>query len=136
MLTDNLDNTRQDKQKRTYQTPCLVRYGSVADLTKNGGSGPSENNNPLGCNRNDRKNNPACPSDRRLKENIVRVGSHPLGIGLYLFDYRMEYRAQWGHGRQFGVMAQEVEAVMPEAIVSHPDGYLTVNYDLLGITRQ
>ena len=72
-------------------------------------------------------------SDRAVKENIVRVGTHPLGIGLYLFDYKPEYRETVGFGRQFGVMADEVEAVLPQAVVMHPDGYKMVDYALLGI---
>ncbi len=36
-------------------------------------------------------------------------------------------------GRQFGVMADEVEAVLPQAVVMHPDGYKRVDYALLGI---
>ena len=74
-------------------------------------------------------------SDSSLKENIVRVGNHPLGIGLYLYDYKAEFRDQWGHGRQFGVMAHEVEVVMPEAVATHSAGYKIVNYGMLGITR-
>ena len=63
------------------------------------------------------------PSDRRLKSNIERIGTHKLGIGLYEYDI-------FG-GRQQGVMADEVEKVMPEAIVMHPSGYKMVNYGLL-----
>jgi hypothetical protein len=74
-------------------------------------------------------------SDRTNKENIARIGTHPLGIGIYLFDYKTEYRSQWGHGRQFGVMAQEVETVLPEAVSLHADGYKVVNYTILGIDR-
>lgn len=40
-----------------------------------------------------------------------------------------------GHGRQFGVMADEVEQVMPEAVSVHPDGYKMVDYAMLGISR-
>lgn len=76
--------------------------------------------------------NKAC-SERRVKENIVRIDDHPLGFGLYLFDYRPEYRAQWGQGRQFGVMIDEVERVMPEAVSMHSDGYKRVDHSLLGI---
>jgi hypothetical protein len=72
-------------------------------------------------------------SDRNAKENIILVGRHPLGIGLYLFDYKPEYRDKWGAGRQFGVMADEVGTVMPEAVLVHPDGYKMVNYTMLGI---
>ena len=44
-----------------------------------------------------------------------------------------EHRAQWGQGRQFGVMIDEVERVMPEAVSMHPDGYKRVDHSLLGI---
>jgi len=72
-------------------------------------------------------------SDRAFKTNWTRIGTHPMGIGLYLFDYRAEFQELAGRGRQFGVMADEVEAVMPEAVVMHPDGYRRVNYAMLGI---
>ena len=62
-------------------------------------------------------------SDRRLKSNIERVGTHPLGIGLYDYDI--------GGERQRGVMADEVEQVLPEAVLTRPDGYKMVNYGLL-----
>jgi hypothetical protein len=62
-------------------------------------------------------------SDRRLKSNIVRIGTHPLGIGIYEYDI-------FG-GRQRGVMADEIEAVMPEAVSTHESGYKMVNYGLL-----
>ncbi len=32
-------------------------------------------------------------------------------------------------------MADEVESVMPEALVIRPDGYKMVNYAMLGINR-
>jgi hypothetical protein len=63
------------------------------------------------------------PSDRRLKSNIERIGTHKLGIGIYEYDI-------FG-GRQQGVMADEVEKVMPEAVLMHPSGYKMVNYGLL-----
>jgi hypothetical protein len=65
-------------------------------------------------------------SDRRLKKNIKRIGTHVLGIGLYTWDYL------WGEPFA-GVMADEVEQVMPEAIVMHPSGFKMVNYSMLGL---
>jgi len=65
-------------------------------------------------------------SDRRLKKNIKRIGTHILGIGLYTWDYL------WGEPFA-GVMADEVEQVMPEAIVMHPSGFKMVNYEILGL---
>lgn len=76
-----------------------------------------------------------CSSEQRVKENITRIGDHPLGFGLYLFDYRAEHRDQWGHGRQFGVMIDEVEAIVPEAVSMHADGFKRVDYAMLGIER-
>ncbi|MCB1675328.1 MAG: tail fiber domain-containing protein [Halioglobus sp.] len=72
-------------------------------------------------------------SDRAAKKNIVRVATLAQGIGLYLFDYLDELRDLAGHGRQLGVMADEVESVMSEAVSMHPAGYKMVDYDLLAI---
>jgi hypothetical protein len=64
-------------------------------------------------------------SDRRLKSNVVRIGTHPLGIGTYEYDI-------FGQ-RERGVMAQELQTVMPEAVSTHPtEGYLMVHYDMIG----
>jgi hypothetical protein len=62
-------------------------------------------------------------SDRRLKSNIVRLGTHPIGVGIYEYDI-------FG-GRQIGVMAQELMEVMPDAVQEHPSGYLMVDYGRL-----
>jgi hypothetical protein len=62
-------------------------------------------------------------SDRRLKSNIVQVGTHPLGIGIYEYDI-------FGN-RERGVMADEVAKVMPDAIVPHESGFMMVNYGKL-----
>lgn len=63
-------------------------------------------------------------SDRRLKTNIQRIGTHNLGIGLYSWDY------VWGEPG-VGVMADEVEKVRPDAVLTHSSGYKMVNYGAL-----
>ncbi len=63
-------------------------------------------------------------SDRRLKSNIQRIGTHPLGIGWYEYDI-------FGRHEQ-GVMADEVETVLPEAVLTHPSGYKMVDYGRIG----
>lgn len=69
--------------------------------------------------------NPAIyASDRRLKRNIERIGTHWLGIGLYAWNYL------WGE-RAVGVMADEALQVKPEAVLTHPSGFLMVDYGLL-----
>jgi len=65
-------------------------------------------------------------SDIRLKKNISRIGTHPLGIGIYDYDYL------WGK-HSVGVMAQEVLKVKPSAVLVHPSGYLMVNYGELHV---
>jgi hypothetical protein len=58
------------------------------------------------------------PSDRRLKENIKRVGTTDGGTPIYTYNY------VWGGPTQMGVMAQDV----PEAAHEHESGYLVVDY--------
>jgi len=77
----------------------------------------------------------AMGSDRNIKENIILVGKHLLGIGLYLFDYKQQYKATWGYGRYLGVMADEVITVLPAAVSTHPDGYQLVNYSMLNLVE-
>ena len=119
--------------RKIYTSPKLTNHGVVRDLTQSGSGRRQESNAGMGlCNANTGRR--PC-SERSVKENIVRIGDHPLGFGLYLFDYRAEYCERWGNGRQFGVMIDEVETVVPEAVFMHPDGYKRVDYGALGITR-
>jgi hypothetical protein len=118
-------------KKFIYASPILICYGRVRELTQ-AGSNQTLSESNCGNDKVTTKNRP-CGSDPRAKENIVRVGTHPFGIGLYLFGYKPEFQAEWGYGRQFGVMADEVETVMPEAISVHANGYRMVDYAMLGV---
>lgn len=111
--------------KKPYIAPKLTTYGSVRDLTGTKSGTFTSDTSMMQMNDT---------SDRAVKENIVRVGEHEAGFGLYLFDYKPEF-ASFGEGRQFGVMADEVQAIVPEAVVRGEHGFLQVNYALLGITR-
>ena len=71
-------------------------------------------------------------SDVRVKENIKYLGDLTNGLPFYEYEYKPEFKAIGGEGKFIGVMAQDVEKVMPEAVVEHPDGYKMVNYSLLG----
>lgn len=64
-------------------------------------------------------------SDPALKINVTRIGTDPRGFGRYRFTYA------WGGPEQVGVMADEVEKVMPAA-VGRRAGFRTVNYSILG----
>jgi hypothetical protein len=66
-------------------------------------------------------------SDARLKRDIALVGRLDNGLGLY------RYRYLWSDTEYVGVMAQEVALMQPRAAVHGFDGYLRVNYGLLGL---
>jgi hypothetical protein len=69
-------------------------------------------------------------SDINVKHDIVLLGRLDNGLGFYRFSYIGSDTAY------VGVMAQEVQAVMPEAVVRGSDGYLRVHYDRLGLLMQ
>lgn len=69
-------------------------------------------------------------SDIRTKENIELVGYLPNGLPVYEYEYKDEFKDHElaGHGRHRGVMAQDVEKVIPEAVVVMDNGYKAVDY--------
>jgi hypothetical protein len=73
---------------------------------------------------------PPVTSDTRLKRDIAQVGELDNGINLY------RYRYLWSDTVYVGVMAQEVEAVKPDAVLRDEDGYLRVDYRRLGLRLQ
>ena len=111
-------------QRRPYKTPVLVHHGSVRQVT----FGSIGTLGDAGGTRRAKK-----PSDPCAKHVIARVGTHPLGIGLYLYRYRPEFVPLFGSARHFGVMADEVEQVLPQAVGRHPCGIRAVDYGMLGI---
>lgn len=62
-------------------------------------------------------------SDRRLKEDVQRIGEGDNGLPIYKYRYKGEPETH------IGFMADEVEKVRPEAVGLHPTGYKTVDYD-------
>ena len=67
-------------------------------------------------------------SDERLKTKIQKVGELPSGITIYTYEFKPEWQDELGHGMQMGFMAQEVEKVLPEAVMPWRDGYKMVDY--------
>ncbi len=77
--------------------------------------------------------NLACPSDERLKEGV-----HPLAEAvdqierLHGVSYRWTDAARKGRhlpsGEQIGLLAQDVQKVVPQAVHEMSDGYLAVDY--------
>jgi len=72
----------------------------------------------------------AAPSDERLKTDIMKVGELPSGISLYTWKWKEEAKKLLGDelGNTFGVIAQEVNKVMPEAVEKYSDGFYRVDY--------
>jgi hypothetical protein len=72
-------------------------------------------------------------SDIRMKENIEPVGILANGLTLYSYEYKDEFKDHplAGHGKHRGVMAQEVEKVIPNAVFTLDNGYKAVDYGLL-----
>jgi hypothetical protein len=73
----------------------------------------------------------ALMSDIRTKEHIKQVGFLPNGLSVYEYEYKPKWKDEAGHGKFIGVMAQEVELVQPNAVITRPDGYKMVNYGAL-----
>ena len=66
-------------------------------------------------------------SDLALKHDVVLLGTLNNGLGFYRFAYHGSDKAY------VGVMAQEVQQVMPSAVLQGSDGYLRVRYEKLGL---
>ncbi len=69
-------------------------------------------------------------SDFRLKHEIVLLGHLNNGLGFYRFVYNGSEKAY------VGVIAQEVQRVIPQAVMRGRDGYLRVYYDKAGLKFQ
>ena len=69
-------------------------------------------------------------SDKRLKDNIKPI-EDPIGkikqIGGYSFDWNDKQNTY--EGTDFGVIAQEIEDVLPSLVQTREDGYKGVKYD-------
>ena len=66
-------------------------------------------------------------SDRRIKENIVKLGKSISGLGIYKFNYI-------GKAKQYiGTMADEVMKINPKAVLTMDNGFYGVYYDLIDV---
>jgi trimeric autotransporter adhesin len=69
-------------------------------------------------------------SDKRLKDNIIQI-SNPIekikSIGGYEFDWNDNQSTYEGH--DIGVIAQEIEEVLPELVTTRNTGYKAVKYE-------
>lgn len=63
-------------------------------------------------------------SDARIKENLRPVGQLFNGLTVYAFNFPGEQTTR------IGLVAQEVQQLIPEAVTETDEGLLAVNYDL------
>ena len=76
-------------------------------------------------------------SDRRLKENIQPINGalcKVIGVSGNTFDWKElnqeEIKTIHGNtGKDVGVIAQEIEEILPEAVTTRDNGYKAVNYE-------
>jgi hypothetical protein len=106
--------------KAPYRAPKLEILGSLRSATRGSGGMIADAGGGM-----------RMMSDRRAKEDVVKVGQHPLGLGIYLFRYKAPFSRLYGTGRHIGVMADEVAEKYPDAVSRHEDGYLRVDYGRL-----
>jgi hypothetical protein len=66
-------------------------------------------------------------SDKRLKTKIKFVRQSDDGIRWYTWEWKDKDIKQ----PSYGVIAQEVQKIKPEAVITGPDGFLMVNYGAL-----
>ena len=69
------------------------------------------------------------PSDIKLKKYIKKIGELSNGLNVYTYFYKKGFGLPTD--RQVGVMAHEVEKVIPEAVITMSNGYKAVNYALI-----
>jgi hypothetical protein len=77
-----------------------------------------------------------CPSDRRFKRDITAFG-HVLDQFAKLEPVRYYWRTtdfperHFGNARNYGLIAQDVERVLPELVATDADGFKAVDYSQL-----
>ena len=68
-------------------------------------------------------------SDKRLKDNIKPIETLN-GITFYSWDWNDIANSLGYQGSGFGVIAQEVQDIIPNSVSSYK-GYLTVDYEII-----
>ena len=72
-------------------------------------------------------------SDERLKDNVVKIGDPLMKLSELRgveFDWNKNKEAFEGE-HSYGVIAQEVEKILPEIVTERSDGYKAVKYELI-----
>ena len=73
-------------------------------------------------------------SDKRLKKNIIRIDDAVSKISQLsgmTFEWKESKNKEYHNEREAGIIAQDVQKVLPEAVKERDDGYLAVKYEQL-----
>jgi Chaperone of endosialidase len=120
---DRRANLRRMVLKGAFVTPIVASF-AMAGLTIDAAAQCAPNTTCTASGR------PVTPSDRRLKTDVVRIGAHALGFGIYRFKYL------WSEEEYIGVLAQEVAEVLPSAVVRQPNSFFAVDYAAIGMAMR
>lgn len=120
----NMGALQQSQQQALNQSPFTLAGQYQNLIGQNYGSSGSQTTpyytNPLGQIAGIGLAGASLMSDRRLKENIRRIGQLPSGLPIYAYNYI-------GGGAHIGVMADEAKQMFPSA-VTNVGGFDAVNY--------
>ena len=112
--------------------------GALFVVGNGSGSGPSDRSDALTLDSSGNLNlagdlTAFSTSDIRLKTNVTKI-KDPLDklgkINGYMYDW-IENGDTPHKGRDVGVVAQEIEAILPELTITRDNGYKAVKYDKL-----
>ena len=74
---------------------------------------------------------PLLGSDKRLKENIKKVGTSPKGHNIYEWNYKTNPSSRYR-----GAIAQDVVKIYPMAVSILPNGLLGIYYDKIDVKME
>ena len=118
---------QEEPRNRLAQYMGLIQGNYGGTTTRDAaGSVPGSGGNPLlqGLGIAASLGSMFMPSDRRVKEDVKRLGTLDNGLPVYSFRYI------WGGPVHIGLMAQDVETVFPET-VKEIGGIKAVNYGMV-----
>jgi hypothetical protein len=125
-VVSNLDNSIKQSQEQ-----ISLEYQKVEQAYKSGQIDFKEYQSSFNALKQQSDEAYKAYSDERLKTDIKKIGSFDNGLNIYSYHYKDGYDLP--EGKQVGVMAQEVEKIIPEAVVEMPNGFKGVNYAMLGV---
>jgi hypothetical protein len=104
----------------TYQGGAIFATGRISALSGTGNRAVYSDGNGILTNSS---------SDQTLKESVENIADGPVIVSA-LRPVRFNWidTARFGYQREVGLIAQEVQAVLPEVVGTNNDGTLTVDY--------